>query len=79
MLIVEAADHGFPKQAANVTVYVNVLDTNDNEPVFSPASYDVRISEDALVGTATVDVFADDIDSGKNTFRSCLPWSANNL
>ena len=40
-----AIDDGQPTQVASVTVYVNVIDVNDNPPVFEPVSYRVEVDE----------------------------------
>lgn len=58
--------------SASVTVYVNVLDVNDNAPVFTSggagggvtSSYVGSVWEDAVVGTSVLTVNAKDADSG---------------
>lgn len=42
-----------------------VSDVNDNKPVFSQASYEVDVDEDADVGLAVLTVSANDGDEGK--------------
>jgi len=53
---------------ASVTVYVNVIDVNDNSPEFSDVTGDVTlvasVSEDADVGSSVTAVSAADRDSG---------------
>jgi len=49
---------------ASVTVYVNVIDVNDNSPEFRDVTGDVSVSEDADVGYSVVTVSATDRDSG---------------
>jgi len=54
---------------ASVTVYVNVIDVNDNSPQFSDVTGDggslaASISEDANVGSSVIAVSATDRDSG---------------
>lgn len=63
---VEASDKDpASPQKSNVTLYINVIDENDNEPVFSPATYSPQISEDAPVGEPVVSVSAFDDDAGQ--------------
>nr|XP_021332170.1 protocadherin-23 isoform X1 [Danio rerio] len=45
---------------------IQVLDVNDNSPVFSQESYQVLLSERTLADTFVVSVLATDKDSGKN-------------
>lgn len=49
---------------ASVTVYVNVIDVNDNSPEFRDVTSDVSVSEDADVGSSVMTVSAADRDSG---------------
>ena len=49
---------------------MNVLDDNDNSPVFDPALYPVAISESTSAGSAVVRVFATDDDIGTNAMLS---------
>ncbi|XP_052430626.1 cadherin-related family member 2-like [Carassius gibelio] len=46
------------------TVYINVLDANDNAPVFQNLPYNVEVPENALVGSTLFGASATDIDSG---------------
>uniref|UniRef100_A0AAX7SGL1 Protocadherin-16 n=1 Tax=Astatotilapia calliptera TaxID=8154 RepID=A0AAX7SGL1_ASTCA len=65
-LEVVATDRGSPALSATVTVEVNVLDVNDNNPVFSKSSYSVEISEDAIEGAQVLEVSATDTDEDLN-------------
>ncbi|XP_005472325.1 protocadherin-16 [Oreochromis niloticus] len=65
-LEVVATDRGSPALSATVTVEVNVLDVNDNNPVFSKSSYSVEISEDATEGAQVLEVSATDADEDLN-------------
>jgi hypothetical protein len=59
--------------SATATVYVNVLDVNDNAPVFNATSLHVAsIVEDAPVGTTVAAVTATDVDAGKECRVSLL-------
>ncbi|XP_049325189.1 protocadherin Fat 4 isoform X2 [Astyanax mexicanus] len=47
-------------------VYVEVLDINDNSPVFDPIPSSIEIPEDAAIGDNVTTVLATDADSGLN-------------
>ncbi|KAE9550699.1 hypothetical protein FO519_006082, partial [Halicephalobus sp. NKZ332] len=55
-----------PSVSASTTVIVEVLDVQDNAPIFEKNSYFSEIREDALVGTTVLSVFATDSDEGEN-------------
>lgn len=58
-LTVKAADQGVPRRlTATGTVVVSVLDINDNPPVFEYREYGASVSEDVLVGTEILRVYA---------------------
>ena len=60
-----AQDNGDPIRSSEVLVHFNIKDTNDNAPLFEPASYDSAVYENVTVGTSLLQVFATDVDSGK--------------
>ncbi|KAI7801010.1 putative protocadherin-16 [Triplophysa rosa] len=66
-LTMEAQDQGIPSLASTVTLDINVLDLNDNSPVFPSNSYSVEISEDAPEGSLVLKVSASDPDEGSNS------------
>uniref|UniRef100_A0A6P7GGN4 Cadherin-related tumor suppressor n=1 Tax=Diabrotica virgifera virgifera TaxID=50390 RepID=A0A6P7GGN4_DIAVI len=66
ILVVQAQDSGHPALSSTLTVYCNVLDLNDNAPLFDPMSYSNEVFENVTIGTAVVTVSATDADSGKN-------------
>ncbi|XP_049330062.1 protocadherin alpha-3-like [Astyanax mexicanus] len=49
-----------------MTIVINVLDVNDNIPVFSKSLYKARINENAFPGTSVITVHASDLDEGVN-------------
>uniref|UniRef100_A0A914XVL9 Cadherin domain-containing protein n=1 Tax=Panagrolaimus superbus TaxID=310955 RepID=A0A914XVL9_9BILA len=55
-----------PSVSTSTTVIVNVLDVQDNSPVFEKNSYYAEIREDALVETTVLSIFARDLDDGIN-------------
>lgn len=65
IFVVQAQDNGHPSLSATATVYCNVLDLNDNAPIFDPMSYSNEIFENIAIGKEVVSISATDIDSGK--------------
>ncbi|NXF87335.1 PCDGA protein, partial [Eubucco bourcierii] len=65
-LVLKARDGGEPARTGTARIRVEVLDANDNAPVFSPAEYTVRVPEDVPVGSTVVTVTATDADEGLN-------------
>ena len=66
MLTIRAIDFGQPRLSSNVTVFVNLQDTNDNCPVFSRSVYTTSVAENLPSGTYAIKVSATDKDSGLN-------------
>nr|XP_018915731.1 PREDICTED: cadherin-related tumor suppressor [Bemisia tabaci] len=66
IFVVQAQDTGKPSLSSTLTVYFNVLDLNDNAPLFDPMSYSNEVFENATIGTSIVTVTATDLDSGDN-------------
>lgn len=62
ILTAKARDGG--GQASTVRVYFNVLDVNDNPPVFNTSVYSTSVSESLPVGSSIVAVGASDADDG---------------
>lgn len=65
ILVAQAQDNGHPSLSGTVTVYVNVIDLNDNAPIFDPMSFSNEILEDVPIGSSVVTISATDLDSGK--------------
>uniref|UniRef100_A0A3B3XIZ3 Cadherin domain-containing protein n=1 Tax=Poecilia mexicana TaxID=48701 RepID=A0A3B3XIZ3_9TELE len=65
-LILTAVDGGKPPRAGTLQIKVNVLDVNDNSPVFSKPLYKVQVTENANVGTTLLTLSATDLDEGVN-------------
>ncbi|XP_074503756.1 protocadherin alpha-3-like [Sebastes fasciatus] len=66
LLVLTALDGGKPPKSGNMNILVNVLDVNDNAPVFSKDVYSVTLSENAPVGKTVIQVNATDSDEGPN-------------
>ncbi|XP_075959865.1 protocadherin alpha-3-like [Anarhichas minor] len=65
-LVLTALDGGKPPKSGEMNILVNVLDVNDNVPVFSKDVYSVMLNENAPVGTTVTQVNATDSDDGPN-------------
>ncbi|XP_070693472.1 protocadherin alpha-8-like [Pempheris klunzingeri] len=65
-LVLTALDGGKPPKSGEMNIIVNVLDINDNAPVFSKDVYSVMLYENAPVGTTVIQVNASDLDEGSN-------------
>lgn len=65
-LNISATDSGTPSRSGFVTVNVNVLDANDNAPIFNESHYEITISESSTIDTRIVYVNATDADTDVN-------------
>ena len=71
-VVVEAYDG---KYRSNMTLTINVIDTNDNSPVFSKPGYDVYLPEVVPINYSIIRVNATDRDSGEfGTVRYSIPY-----
>uniref|UniRef100_A0A803TWU3 Cadherin EGF LAG seven-pass G-type receptor 1 n=1 Tax=Anolis carolinensis TaxID=28377 RepID=A0A803TWU3_ANOCA len=59
---VEARDHGIPVMTSSASVSITVLDVNDNSPTFTEKVYQLRLNEDAVVGSSVLTLTAVDKD-----------------
>uniref|UniRef100_A0AAZ1WYF0 Cadherin domain-containing protein n=1 Tax=Oreochromis aureus TaxID=47969 RepID=A0AAZ1WYF0_OREAU len=74
-LTVTAVDSGNPPKSGTLQIIINVLDINDNAPVFSSALYKTQIHENLPMGKTIIFLNATDADDGLNaeteySFRS---------
>ncbi|XP_041846855.1 protocadherin alpha-7-like [Melanotaenia boesemani] len=65
-LTLTATDGGTPAKSGSMIVIVNVLDSNDNAPVFSQTLYKATINENVKIGTSIITLNATDVDAGQN-------------
>uniref|UniRef100_A0A1A8RZ41 Protocadherin 2 alpha c n=1 Tax=Nothobranchius rachovii TaxID=451742 RepID=A0A1A8RZ41_9TELE len=65
-LVLTALDGGKPPKSGQMAIVINVLDVNDNIPMFSNDDYSATLIENAVVGTAVIQVNATDLDEGQN-------------
>uniref|UniRef100_A0A8C3V4R9 FAT atypical cadherin 1 n=1 Tax=Catharus ustulatus TaxID=91951 RepID=A0A8C3V4R9_CATUS len=58
-LTLKATDEGLPRRLSSTSsLVVSVLDINDNPPVFEHREYSASVSEDILVGTEVLQIYA---------------------
>ncbi|XP_048033139.1 protocadherin alpha-8-like isoform X5 [Megalobrama amblycephala] len=65
-LILTAIDGGKPPKSGTLSIVVNIMDINDNTPIFSKSLYKVKVKENTPVGTKIISVSASDLDEGVN-------------
>uniref|UniRef100_A0A8B9GTX8 Cadherin domain-containing protein n=1 Tax=Astyanax mexicanus TaxID=7994 RepID=A0A8B9GTX8_ASTMX len=65
-LILTAIDGGEPRLSGTVQIHVQVLDVNDNAPVFTKAVYKAVITENSAKGSSLIKIGASDADKGTN-------------
>ncbi|XP_028975073.2 protocadherin alpha-8 isoform X16 [Esox lucius] len=65
-LTLTAVDGGKPPRSGKLLVIVNVIDVNDNSPVFNKTLYKVRVNENVAFGTRVTHLNATDLDEGLN-------------
>ena len=76
-LVVEARDMGTPQPfQTTTTVFVRVIDINDNRPTFSQPSYSLSLREDTMRQTALLTVYASDADEPDNP-NSIISYTIN--
>ncbi|XP_045060947.1 protocadherin alpha-8-like isoform X8 [Coregonus clupeaformis] len=66
ILLLTAIDGGKPPRSGDMRITVDVLDINDNPPVYTKDAYSVLVNENTIVGTTIVQVNATDLDEGQN-------------
>uniref|UniRef100_A0A3Q3QWZ8 Cadherin domain-containing protein n=1 Tax=Monopterus albus TaxID=43700 RepID=A0A3Q3QWZ8_MONAL len=71
-----AVDGGSPQRSGTVNIDINVLDVNDNAPVFNQSVYKATVIENTAKGTNIVTVNATDADSGSNGY---ITYSISNI
>ncbi|XP_055782682.1 protocadherin alpha-7-like isoform X31 [Salvelinus fontinalis] len=65
-LLLTAIDGGKPPRSGTIEITVDVLDVNDNTPLFTKDVYSVMLYENAPLGTTVIQVNATDLDGGVN-------------
>ncbi|XP_032076329.1 protocadherin alpha-5-like [Thamnophis elegans] len=65
-LVLTATDGGEPKLTGTVQLVINVLDVNDNTPVFNQSVYRIKLLENTASGSLVIALNATDLDEGIN-------------
>ncbi|XP_027134493.1 protocadherin alpha-3-like [Larimichthys crocea] len=66
-LMLTAVDGGTPPNSGTSEIEINVLDNNDNAPMFSSTLYKVQAFENVPIGTTVFTLNATDADEGTNS------------
>ncbi|XP_032575014.1 fat-like cadherin-related tumor suppressor homolog isoform X2 [Drosophila sechellia] len=66
-LEIQACDQGDPQRCNSVPININILDTNDNAPIFSSANYSVVLQENRPLGYIFLTFKISDADETPNT------------
>uniref|UniRef100_A0A8C9XFP3 Cadherin domain-containing protein n=1 Tax=Sander lucioperca TaxID=283035 RepID=A0A8C9XFP3_SANLU len=66
-LILTAVDGGNSARSGTLQINVNVIDANDNTPIFSKSLYKIRVRENMAQGTVIIKLNATDLDEGMNS------------
>nr|DBA30656.1 TPA: hypothetical protein GDO54_006611 [Pyxicephalus adspersus] len=75
-ITVIAKDEGTPPMVSMKTLYVTVLDVNDNPPIFSKPLYISYVPEHTSAGTSIINVNASDLDDNEN---ARITYSISNI
>ncbi|XP_036023760.1 protocadherin-15 isoform X3 [Onychomys torridus] len=65
-LVVVATDGAVHPRHSTLTLYIKVLDIDDNSPVFTNSTYTVVVEENLPAGTTFLQIEAKDVDLGAN-------------
>uniref|UniRef100_A0AAV2LEZ3 Protocadherin Fat 1 n=1 Tax=Knipowitschia caucasica TaxID=637954 RepID=A0AAV2LEZ3_KNICA len=65
-LTVLATDNGLPALSSTTVINIDILDINDNPPLFSQANYSLIIQENRPQGTSVLQLTVSDLDAGYN-------------
>ncbi|XP_049642813.1 protocadherin alpha-12 isoform X7 [Suncus etruscus] len=68
---VQAIDKGSPSMASHCTIFVEVLDLNDNVPEVTVTSLSLAVREDAQIGAVIASISVSDQDFGTNGQVTC--------
>nr|XP_020498320.1 protocadherin alpha-3-like [Labrus bergylta] len=66
-LTLTAVDGGNPSKTGTSQIIINVLDINDNPPVFSKSLYKTQVTENLPTGSVVIILNATDADEGLNS------------
>ena len=77
VLASDSSPNATSRLTATATVVVQVLDANDNSPVFERSLYFVQVSEDSPVNYEVLPIHCNDADSGQNQVVTYTITSGN--
>ena len=65
-MTLQAADKAFNPRHIYTVLTINVVDSDDNPPVFSQSKYTAQVLENEPAGVLAVNISATDADTGRN-------------
>ncbi|XP_036380436.1 protocadherin alpha-8-like isoform X15 [Megalops cyprinoides] len=66
-ILLTAVDGGKPPRSGTLQIIANILDVNDNNPIFSKSLYKVTVPENVPHGSTLIALNATDFDEGLNS------------
>ncbi|XP_047209239.1 protocadherin gamma-C5-like isoform X12 [Girardinichthys multiradiatus] len=66
-ILLSALDGGNPVRSGTTQIFITVLDTNDNFPIFEKNLYKISLSENSMIDTVIIKPKATDADEGLNS------------
>ncbi|NXX20433.1 PCDGK protein, partial [Podargus strigoides] len=83
-LVLTALDGGSPPRSAHLQIHIDVVDANDNAPVFNQSTYKASVRENTPSGSLVARISAYDLDDGPNgdiiySFSSHTPAKVREL
>ncbi|XP_049324646.1 protocadherin alpha-2 isoform X11 [Astyanax mexicanus] len=66
-LVLTAFDGGKPQKSGTLLITINVMDVNDNKPVFSQSLFKVKVKENIALDSKILSLSATDLDVGANS------------
>lgn len=76
ILNINVRHNDLPSLATKIVVYVNVIDENDNRPLFSKSNYYVRVAANTAINRTILNLHATDTDSNNN---ADITYSISNM
>ncbi|XP_053556199.1 protocadherin-23 [Bombina bombina] len=76
-LVLLASNQGIPSLSSSAIIFIHILDSNDNPPVFSTTEHHINVREHHPVNNAVIMISATDSDIGDNADISYSIVSGN--
>lgn len=67
VLTATVTDTGIPQLTSTAQLLIDVINTNDNEPIFNLSEYQMKVLENSSKGTVVGKIVANDNDDGMYT------------